>query len=112
LAAMDTLERAAAQGNPPAAYTLGEIHSGLFKSMRARMKRDSVKACMWDAITGKLEGSGNWNQQYPDVAASLRNDLEEKVSRTDSKLKPEEKNSCQEDAKGWLAAHPSLPQAQ
>jgi len=111
LSAMDTLERAAAQGNPPAATTLGDIHSGFFKSLRARMKREPGKACMWYAIAQKLIGSGNWNQQFPDVAAALRNDLEEKVAKTDGKLKPEEKNSCQEDANQWLSAHPLPPQA-
>jgi TPR repeat protein len=111
LAAMDTLEKAAAQGNPPAAYTLGEIHSGLFKSLRARLKRDPANACMWYEITGRLEGSSNWSQQFPDVAAALRNDLEERVTRTDGKLKPEKKNSCRENASQWLSAHPLPPQA-
>ena len=105
------LVKAAAQGNPPAAYTLGEIHSGLFSSLRARMRRDPAKACMWYAITERLIGSSSWNQQFPDVAAALRNDLEEKVAKTDGKLKPEEKNSCQADTNQWLAAHPLPPQA-
>ena len=111
MGAMDTLEKAAAQGNPPAAYTLAEIHSGLFKSLRARMKRDPVKACMWYEITKRLEGSSNWDQQFPDAAAALRNDLEEKVAKTDGKLKPEEKKSCRDDASQWLSAHPLQPQA-
>src|SRR5262249_32110800 len=54
IGAMDTLEKAAAQGNPPAATTLGDIHAGFFSSLRARMKRDPGKACMWYGIAEKL----------------------------------------------------------
>src|SRR5262249_2873549 len=111
LGAIDTLVKAAAQGNPPAAYTLGDIHAGFFTSLRAGMKRDPGKACMWSEIAKRLDGSSNWNQQFPDAAAALRNDLEEKVTKTDGKLKPEEKTSCREDASQWISAHPLPPQA-
>jgi len=111
LDAMDTLEKAAAQGNPPAAYTLGEIHAGLFKSLRARLKRDPAEACLWYGIAQKLVGSGNWTQQFPDVASALRNDLEQKVAANNGKLKAEEKNSCEERTSQWLSAHPLPPQA-
>ena len=109
--AMDTLEKAAAQGNPPAAYALGEIHGGFFSSLKAKMRRDPVKACQWYAIAAKLEDSSNWNRQFSEAAAKLRNDLEGKIAETESKLKPEDKNSCQEDANQWLSAHPLPPQA-
>ena len=102
---METLEQAAAQGNPRAAYTLGEIHAGLFRSLKARMRRDPLKACQWYQIADKLGGSGNWSQRFPDDAAALRNDLEEKVSGSENKLNTEDQNSCQEQADHWLSAH-------
>src|SRR5262249_12996539 len=73
-AAMDMFEKGALQGNPPAAYSMGEIYSGFWMSLRARIQRDQTKACMWYRVASEIDGSGDWKRGFPEPAARFQHD--------------------------------------
>ena len=87
--ATDFFAKAAEQRFPPGALALGDIHASLWKSARGRVPRDTVTACAWYTIADELDRKSGWNKEFSQMAAKFKNELREKLSSIQNKLKPE-----------------------
>jgi len=102
LVATDHFAKAAEQRFPPGALALGDIHSSLWKSAHGRVPRDTVTACAWYMIADELDRKSGWDKEFSQMAAEFKNELIDKLSSIQKKLKPEEAFACQVRKKAWV----------
>jgi TPR repeat protein len=107
LVATDNFAKAAEQRFPPGALALGDIHSSFWKSARGRVPRDTVTACAWYMIADELDRKSGWDKEFSQIAAKFKNELTDKLSSIQRRLKPEESSSCQVRKNEWVKAHSS-----
>lgn len=101
--ALDGFEKAAEQGYPLSALTLGEIYT-----RRTRYNaRDDQKACIWAVVAEGLEKRNEWARRQPAATAEVQQKLPELLVRVRRSLTEQEVRECDAQAAEWLTAHAS-----
>ena len=99
--AFKEFERAAAQGYPLSALTLGEIYT-----RRTRYNnRDDQRSCMWTVVAETLEKRNEWERRQPAATAEVRRKLPALLGRVRQTLTQQQLTECDGQAQAWLAAH-------
>ena len=101
--AIDHFEKAAEQGYPLSALSLGEIYT-----RRTRYNaRDDQKACMWTVVAEALEKRSEWTRRQPAATAEVKRKLPELLVRVRRTLTEQQLSDCDSQARQWLTAHTS-----
>jgi len=106
--AIDSLKLSAEQGNPMAAFVLGEVFS--YKMFPYHVTKDDSEACVWYLIASSLDMQSGWEVEQPERAAWLRKDLPGRIDKLRKSLGAARYAECDRRASDWMAAHPQRRQ--
>jgi hypothetical protein len=69
--------------------------------------RDTVTAFTWYLLAEELDRKSGWDKEFSQMAAKFNNDLIDKLSSIQKKIKPEESSACQVRKNEWVRSHSS-----